>query len=326
MGTPLTIVMYHYVRPLRGSKYPDIKGLEVECFEGQIQYFRKSYTFVSIEDVIRAVNKAARLPDNAVLLTFDDGYVDHYEHVLPILTRYGIRGAFYPSVQATTEHSLLAQNQIHFILACSRDKDALLQEVFHLLDAYREQFDLRPNQWYYEKLAKPNRFDGADVIFIKRLLQVELDRDARSAIADDLFARVVGVDKKSFARELYMSRDQLRAMLDAGMHVGAHGYRHDWLGSLAPEDQEKDIDSSLRFLDELGAPRDTWTICYPYGDYNESLLTLLSGKGCRLGMTTNFTVADLDRDCPLTLPRLDTNDFPFQADVPASSMKNPLGS
>ena len=34
----LTVIMYHYVRDLKHSRYPDIKGLQVEEFRGQIQY------------------------------------------------------------------------------------------------------------------------------------------------------------------------------------------------------------------------------------------------------------------------------------------------
>ena len=32
----LTIVMYHYVRDLKNSRYPDIKGLDVSLFKEQI--------------------------------------------------------------------------------------------------------------------------------------------------------------------------------------------------------------------------------------------------------------------------------------------------
>lgn len=36
----LTIVMYHYVRDLKNSRYPNIKGMDVGLFEQQIQFFR----------------------------------------------------------------------------------------------------------------------------------------------------------------------------------------------------------------------------------------------------------------------------------------------
>ena len=51
-------------------------------------------------------------------------------------------------------------------------------------------------------------------------------------------------------------------------------------------------------------------MCYPYGDYNASLLDLLKIKKCLLGFTTKIDIANLNKDNLLTLPRLDTNDLP----------------
>ena len=36
------IVMYHYVRPIKNSKYPNIKGLELHGFQRQIEFFKKN--------------------------------------------------------------------------------------------------------------------------------------------------------------------------------------------------------------------------------------------------------------------------------------------
>jgi peptidoglycan/xylan/chitin deacetylase (PgdA/CDA1 family) len=38
-----------------------------------------------------------QLPENAVLLTFDDGYLDNWVHVFPILKKYGMKGTIFVS-------------------------------------------------------------------------------------------------------------------------------------------------------------------------------------------------------------------------------------
>ena len=48
----LTIVMYHYVRQIKKSAFPNLKGLEIEDFHRQIDFFRKNYNFITIEDLI----------------------------------------------------------------------------------------------------------------------------------------------------------------------------------------------------------------------------------------------------------------------------------
>jgi hypothetical protein len=65
----------------------------------------------------------------------------------------------------------------------------------------------------------------------------------------------------------------------------------------------------MEFIRQIGGDINNWTICYPYGNYNEDTLSLLRKYECRLGFTTAVRVASLN-DSPLTLPRMDTNDFP----------------
>ncbi|MEQ3307152.1 polysaccharide deacetylase family protein [Fusobacterium varium] len=90
----LIIVMYHYVRNLKDSRFPEIKGLDVSEFEEQIKYLMKHYKIISIEEVIECLDNKRNLPENSVLLTFDDGYKDHYTYVLPVLIKYNIKELF----------------------------------------------------------------------------------------------------------------------------------------------------------------------------------------------------------------------------------------
>ena len=164
--------MYHYVRELPYTRYPEIKGLKTSLFREQLLYIQKHYTFVSHRDLISAAYEGKELPDNAVWLTFDDAYSDQYVNVFPILDEIGIEGAFFPPVKAIVNHEVLDVNKIHFILASVRDLTSLLADIRQLLDTYREEYRLQSYDYYWQKLAKAARFDPAEVIFVKRLLQV----------------------------------------------------------------------------------------------------------------------------------------------------------
>ena len=117
MSNKLTVVMYHYVRDLKNSRYPEIKGCDVRLFKEQVQYIKKHYIPVTVEQVLESYWRGQELPSKSVLLTFDDAYKDHFEYVFPILEHEHIQGAFYPPVKAVTEHTVLDVNKIHFILA-----------------------------------------------------------------------------------------------------------------------------------------------------------------------------------------------------------------
>ncbi len=320
----LTVVMYHYVRDLVHSRYPRIHGLQIELFREQVQFLKKHYNFVTVEQVIESYEcGGASLPDHPVLLTFDDAYKDHFDYVFPYLEHEHIQGAFYAPVKAVTENTVLDVNKIHFILASTPDEKLpqLIEELKLQLDHYRADWNLKSFDYYFDKLAVANRFDPKEVIFIKRLLQVELDERLRKIITDDVFQKTVGMDEGMFSRELYMSMDQIKCMVDNGMHFGSHGYAHYWLNSLSKERQEFEIQKSIEFIKAVGGDADNWTICYPYGAYDDATIEVLKQNGCKLGMTTDVALADLSDkqgDAIFKLPRLDTNDLPKDASAPVN--------
>jgi len=217
---------------------------------------------------------------------------------------------------------VLDVNKIHFVLASVPDKRLLVEQIRRMIDEHGPSYGARRSGDYWRELAAPSRFDAKEVVFIKRALQRQLPEQLRRTILQRLFREHVTTDEASFARDLYMTEDQLVCMRESGMYIGSHGYGHDWLDSLSPAEQEQEIELSLRFLQRIGARHAGWIMCYPHGAYNDSLLAILRRAGCRLGLTTKVGIADLARDNPLTLPRLNTNDLPKRA-APAPNLWTP---
>jgi peptidoglycan/xylan/chitin deacetylase (PgdA/CDA1 family) len=311
MPNAVTIIMYHFVRDLKHSRYPEIKALTSSDFTEQIEYIRRYYTVISMENLIAAASPGGQiLPPNALLLTFDDGYIDHFTNVLPVLDKYRIQGSFFPPVRAITEHRVLDVNKIHFILASVEDKSKIIRTIFTDIRENQSEYALESPELLHKKMAVAGRYDTAEVVFIKRILQRGLPEELRSKMVDKLFREFVTSDEAAFARELYMNVEQLEFMRRNGMFIGSHGYDHYWLDSLSNDEQEREIDLSLEFLDRIGCDRKNWVMCYPYGGYNDSLLSLLEMKGCKIGLSVNVGIADLEVERPLILSRLDTNDLP----------------
>lgn len=308
-----TVIMYHYVRDLASSRHPRIKGLTIERFEGQLDYVASHYEVVSPARI-----GEPGLPANACALTFDDGFIDHAEHVLPAIKKHGMLAGFYPPAQAIEEHRMLDVHKIQFLLASTADHGAIAGTLMELTERHRAAFGLASAQVLRERYAKADHLDTADVVFIKHLLQHVLPSDLRSVIVSDLFARHVSDDEVWFARTLYMNIDQIRSLRAAGMDVGGHGYRHIWLGTVPASEQREEITATLRFLDAVGRqPREPWTMCYPYGSYDATTLRLVREHGCRVGLTTH---PGLLKDANyLECPRLDTIDLPFDGSAPANA-------
>jgi peptidoglycan/xylan/chitin deacetylase (PgdA/CDA1 family) len=303
--------MYHYVRDLRHSRYPAIKGLSVERFRRQLDYIQANYTPISVEKLLGALGSVGEdLPPNPILLTFDDGYSDHFAYVFPLLDARGIPGCFFPPAQAILEHKVLDVNKIQFVLAAGPNARTLLEQVFSSLEEFRSEHALKTREAYLVSATGEHRYDTREVTVLKRLLQRELPLLVRTEIVRRMFAEHVTADETAFACELYMSADQITCLRRLGMHIGSHGYSHAWLDHLSSEAQAVEIDRSLDFLQSFGIGKDDWTMCYPYGAFNDSLLQILRDRQCRLGFTVEARVADLDVEDQLTLPRIDTNDLP----------------
>lgn len=307
----LSTIMYHYVRPISVSRYPGIKGLEYEDFIGQLQYLKKNYTPVTIEDIVGFLRGDVKnLPKNAVLLTFDDAYIDHFKYVYPALKKFGMQGAFYAPVKAVTERVLLDVNKIHFTLAACSDTKALLSDFIKEFNKLKLVYDLEDFESYYSRYAIPNRFDNADVIFIKRALQVALPEKVRGIISDNLFKKHIGLDDEGFCEELYMTPEHLEHMVNDGMHIGSHGYDHYWWNQLSEEKLDLEISRSKKFLESIGADKNALTACYPYGSWSESAINKLTELDFDLAFTTQVDISKLSSEGRFLIPRLDTNDIP----------------
>lgn len=308
-NSKVTVVMYHYVRNICDSRYPSIKGLELNDFKTQIAFLTKNYNIVSLDHIMEAIQSKAELPENAALLTFDDGYIDHYTNVFPVLLDYGITGVFSVPGKILKEGKVLDVNKVHFILA-SADQNDILVKLFELLDYYRgNEYSYPSNEELFRKLAVASRFDTGEVIFIKRILQTELPEELRNIITDKLFKEYINISEKAFCNELYMSFDQVKTMKKQGMSFALHGYDHYWLGALEHGEMEADIRNALEVFDGIIDPNE-WAMCYPYGSANENVKSFIKSNGCFLGFGTNVATADLKENDLLFLPRLDTNDFP----------------
>ena len=305
----LYISMYHYTRDLIHSRYPQIKGLDSSLFRQQIEYMRNNFNVVTMEQVIDAVEGKSKLPESALLLTFDDGYIDNYTFALPVLEEYGVQGSFFIPGKTFATHQLLDVNKIHYILA-SADIYKLVEDVKREMDYYRgTENDYAPTDELFNEYAIANRFDVKETIFVKRMLQTVLPEKLRNIISSNLFEKYVGVTEEQLAYELYMTEEQIRTMKRHGMFIGIHGYDHYWLGNLSSEQMKKDISMALDTMDEF-IDRKHWVMNYPYGSYNKDVLEYVKNQGACVGLTTDVRIAEIGIDPALELPRLDCNDFP----------------
>lgn len=242
------IVMYHYVKPIKNSKFTKIKGLEINDFIKQIDYFKKNYHFIIVEELLDCIYKSRSISPKSILLTFDDGFKDHYLHVFPILKKLRIQGLFFPSALPLEKNHVLDVHKIHFVLANCKNIHELSEELIELIKTYKDEYDLQSVDSYISAINTSNRFDDDDTIFIKRTLQTGLPKKARKKFLNIFFQKYVTEDEVSFSKELYLSNEQISEMIENGMYFGSHSYSHEWFENLSEDELETELEKSSHFL------------------------------------------------------------------------------
>ena len=96
MAERISILMYHQV-----GDFPPMQGhrstyCHYRRFAAQMAYLsRFGYNVIGLDAALAGLRGERRIPPRAVVLTFDDGYENFYEHAYPALARYGFPAMVY---------------------------------------------------------------------------------------------------------------------------------------------------------------------------------------------------------------------------------------
>ena len=82
---PLTILAYHSI-----SEDNTIVDIHPSIFKKQIDTLKETCEFISLDDVVEYIQNEKKLSKPAVALTFDDGYKDLIQNVMPSLSENNI--------------------------------------------------------------------------------------------------------------------------------------------------------------------------------------------------------------------------------------------
>lgn len=81
----IIILMYHSVGT--NNAFYTVHPKE---FTKQMDYLRKNYHIVTLDEIVKFIHKKVELPKKTVAITFDDGYLDNYLNAYPYFKKYKI--------------------------------------------------------------------------------------------------------------------------------------------------------------------------------------------------------------------------------------------
>lgn len=300
------VAMYHYVRDVEKTPFPALRALSTADFVAQLGMFAECRPPIEYQTFERYLRGRRPVERPCSLLTFDDGFVDHYETVFPLLRRHSWTAVFFVAGEAVRdEPRVLNVHKIHFLIA------HLGQQTF--ARAIRERLVRQPVAAGESLTRVPEvyRYDGVGDLEIKHLLNYELPHEVADGLLGDLFAEHLG-DEAAFARKLYLSRAQILEMARAGMIFGFHTERHRVLSRLDRSAQRLELAQGVArvhgWTGQASVP-----FCYPYGHshtFDATTLDLLEEIGYGSAFTTKRRLSDPSLDGRYEVPRYDTRDLP----------------
>src|SRR5262245_8238520 len=99
----LQILVYHRVNNDFDQFFP---AMPIELFEQQMNYLCATYTIFPLREAVERL-RTNDIPENAVAITFDDGYKDNFTNAFSILQRLRIPATIFLSAAAIDSGNIL---------------------------------------------------------------------------------------------------------------------------------------------------------------------------------------------------------------------------
>ena len=297
VDTKILVLMYHRVAVAETDPW----GLCVspENFRQHLQVLKNGFNVISTLELLQQVS-AKKIIQNAVCITFDDGYTDNFLHAKPLLQHYNCPATFFISTGLTGKQKQFWWDELGYVLLQTKNLPAYLSikigaQIFehHLVEpVITIEMARLHQQWKYYETPPTDRC----VLYLKiwELLlplcsvEINLFMDTLRAWSS---AYILEADQ-SFP----MNDFQLKQLsIDRLFLLGIHTITHPDLSSIKSSIQLKEIKGSKDNLEKKYGIK-TNMVAYPYGRYNKETVDVVSRLQIDACFTTEQESVNADTD------------------------------
>ena len=241
----LSILIFHRVLPKLDSLFPD--EVHAQRFDAVCGWLKSWFNVLPLDQAVAHLN-AGTLPARAACITFDDGYADNFHVAMPILQRHGLSATFFVATG--------------FLNGGRMWNDTIIETIRGSTAAALDFSALGLGQYPIVTIAEKQAAISTLVGQIKYLPVA-----ARIAVTEQLsqLARV------ELPQDLMMTAQEVKALRNAGMQIGAHTVSHPILARLTHDEAYQEIQGSKLFLEELLGEH-VGLFAYPNGKPGEDYL------------------------------------------------------
>lgn len=264
------VLYYTGLFGLHNKLYPRRKVVILCAHEGillprYINYLYKTCKIISLDDFLEIHRNNAATPENAVVITFDDGYRSNYTEVYPILEKYKIPATIFLTVGMIGSGRVLWPQKIKYAL----------------MNTKKQFVQMGAKRWKLNTSGNRER----TIQELCKLLK-GMPEQPRNHRVDELITSLdIKVDDSELPQML--TWEQVKEMSDNGITFGAHTLNHPVLTRISLEDARKEIVESKRVLEEK-IQKPVKYFAYPYGtetDFSEDIKNIVRDSGYTCALT-----------------------------------------
>jgi len=288
-----SVVSYHGVAPAGysgGEVFLDGNLVQADVLRQQIQFLKSRYQVLHPEDFRAWIERGQKLPPRAVLLTCDDGLVNTFTDMLPVLQSEAVACLFFVTAASCgDEPGMLWFEELYQLMRAKPFIRPDLQLPMEKDPASSLNFQAR----WWSTVRSASRLDAKT----RADWMSQMRRDCGRTQA-------FGSERCSERRYRLLRAAELRQLADAGMTIGAHTLSHPVLSLCSEEEARREIQESKINLERtLG--RSVWALAYPFGNPST-----MGEREVRLAREAGFACAFLnverwgaEQSNPFALPR-----------------------
>jgi peptidoglycan/xylan/chitin deacetylase (PgdA/CDA1 family) len=317
VGGTAVVLIYHRVTDL--ERDPQFLAVSPANFDAQMAMLAQDYCVISLGELLTALHHR-RVPDRAVVVTFDDGYADNLTNAAPILDKRGVPATVFVSsgcVQRQQEfwwdeleRLILSPGRLPQHLGIHTPSGTFESDLSDMTE-YSPEAARRDAGWnVLEPAANERQALYRDLTAFVAPLSAEDRESALTQLhaAAASVGAIVGTEPRPTHRPLTPAEV---AALDASpvVEVGAHSVNHLRLSAQGVDEQRDEITADRDALASMcGRPMRSFS--YPYGDldsYTGETVAIVRDAGFEGACSNHLGVVKPWTD-PFRLPRIIVRD------------------
>lgn len=287
------VLLYHRVIDLLSD--PQLLSLSELNFTKHMEVLSKKFNPVSFHEVL-IKQEQGKLPDNSVIVTFDDGYADNFYNAKPILEKYGIPATFFISTGHIGKKCEFWWDELERLILKNKTLPELLNLDFNGFTFHWESLNDNQtghvsiknlNDW---NVLKPEKRNNNQDLYIQLNHAIRpLNSYIRNKVMSHLRLWVGESDLGRMSHRIMTDEEIICLSKSSLFEIGAHTVSHPVLSELSIREQEVEISASKQDL-EIKTGKRIKSFSYPYGnknDYNSDTIAILKNNKFELAYS-NF--------------------------------------